>query len=127
MQIIETEVIEGNAPTEGFLVEFRGDGGEKVSVHMAQTDNGNLTRHNALQKAQVLLLQASRFGMTDAEDEDSDEEPSEAVESLRQEQQEKSDAQHGGSALQEGLEDTFPASDPVSASHTSTAAGDGKH
>jgi hypothetical protein len=127
MQIIATEVTEGLGPNEGFLVEFRGDGGEKVSVHLAQTENGNLTSHNALQKAQVLLLQASRFGMTDAEDEDLGGEPSEAVESLRQEQEEKADAQHGGSELQEGLEDTFPASDPVSASHTSTVAGDSKH
>ncbi|AOG08569.1 MULTISPECIES: hypothetical protein [Rhizobium/Agrobacterium group] len=124
MQIIETEVIEGHDTKGGFVVEFLGDGGEKVSVHMAQSENGSLNRDNALQKAQVLLVQASRFGATA---ESGNDEQSEAVESLRQEQQETADNPNSNSALQEGLEDTFPASDPVSASYTSTVASDRKH
>ena len=124
MQIIGTEVIEGHGTKGGFVVEFLGDGGEKVSVHMAQSENGSLNRDNALQKAQVLLVQASRFGATA---ESRNDEQSEAVESLRQEQQETADNPNSNSALQEGLEDTFPASDPVSASYTSTIAGDRKH
>ncbi len=124
MQIIETEVIEGHDTKGGFVVEFLGDGGEKVSVHMAQSENGSLNRDNALQKAQVLLVQASRFGATA---ESGNDEQSEAVESLRQEQQETADNPNSNSALQEGLEDTFPASDPVSASYTSTIASDRKH
>lgn len=124
MQIIGTEVIEGHDTKGGFVVEFLGDGGEKVSVHMAQSENGSLNRDNALQKAQVLLVQASRFGATA---ESGNDEQSEAVESLRQEQQETADNPNSNSALQEGLEDTFPASDPVSASYTSTIASDRKH
>jgi len=124
MQIIGTEVIEGHGTKGGFVVEFLGDGGEKVSVHMAQSENGSLNRDNALQKAQVLLVQASRFGATA---ESGNDEQSEAVESLRQEQQETADNPNSNSALQEGLEDTFPASDPVSASYTSTIAIDRKH
>lgn len=124
MQIIGTEVIEGQDTKGGFVVEFLGDGGEKVSVHMAQSENGSLNRDNALQKAQVLLVQASRFGATA---ESGNDEQSEAVESLRQEQQETADNPNSNSALQEGLEDTFPASDPVSASYTSTVASDRKH
>ena len=124
MQIIETEVIEGHDTKGGFVVEFLGDGGEKVSVHMAQSENGSLNRDNALQKAQVLLVQASRFGATA---ESGNDEQSEAVESLRQEQQETAEDPNSNSALQEGLEDTFPASDPVSASYTSTIAIDRKH
>ncbi|MDM7982035.1 MAG: hypothetical protein QUV71_16995 [Rhizobium sp.] len=124
MQIIGTEVIEGHDTKGGFVVEFLGDGGEKVSVHMAQSENGSLNRDNALQKAQVLLVQASRFGATA---ESGNDEQSEAVESLRQEQQETADNPNSNSALQEGLEDTFPASDPVSASYTSTIAIDRKH
>lgn len=124
MQIIGTEVIEGQDTKGGFVVEFLGDGGEKVSVHMAQSENGSLNRDNALQKAQVLLVQASRFGATA---ESGSDEQSEAVESLRQEQQETADNPNSNSALQEGLEDTFPASDPVSASYTSTIASDRKH
>lgn len=101
---------------------------KKVSVHMAETENGGLTRDNAVQKAQVLLLQASRFGLSDQADDDetADKEPSAAVESLRQEQQEHKVDERNGSALQEGLEDTYPASDPVSATYTSTI-GEQKH
>jgi hypothetical protein len=127
MQIIGTEIIESPEPKGGFVVEFHGDGGERVSVQMARTESGGLTRENALEKAQVLLLQVSRFGMSETTgptDGDAMEgEPSEAVESLRQEQREKT-MQRGGSALQEGLEDTYPASDPVSATYTSTVSGD---
>ncbi|MFN7124302.1 MAG: hypothetical protein ACK4M8_00345 [Allorhizobium sp.] len=121
MQIISTEVTEANGSTEGFLVEFLGDGGESVSVRLAQSESGDLSRDNALAKAQVVLLQASRFGLSEdgGDDASSDNsEPSDAVESLRQEQESR---ERGGSALQEGLEDTYPASDPVSATYTSTA------
>lgn len=128
MQIIRTEVTEANGATAGFLVEFVGDGGESVSVRLAQSEGNNLNRDNALAKAQVVLLQASRFGLAeDGGDNASPEksEPSDAVESLRQEQE---DRERGGSALQEGLEDTYPASDPVSATYTSTAGGaENKH
>lgn len=127
MQIIGTEIIESPEPKGSVVVEFHGDGGERVSVQMAQTESGGLTRENALEKAQVLLLQVSRFGMSETTgptDGDAMEgEPSEAVESLRQEQREKT-MQRGGSVLQEGLEDTYPASDPVSATYTSTVSGD---
>lgn len=121
MQIISTEVTEANGSTEGFLVEFLGDGGESVSVRLAQSESGDLSRDNALAKAKVVLLQASRFGLSEdgGDDASSDKsEPSDAVESLRQEQESR---ERGGSALQEGLEDTYPASDPVSATYTSTA------
>lgn len=127
MQIISTEVTEANGATEGFLVEFLGDGGESVSVRLAQSESGGLSRDNALAKAQVVLLQASRFGLSEDGGDDSSDasEPSDAVESLRQEQESR---ERGGSALQEGLEDTYPASDPVSATYTSTAgATDNKH
>lgn len=128
MQIISTEVTEANGATEGFLVEFLGDGGESVSVRLAQSESGGLSRDNALAKAQVVLLQASRFGLSEdaGDDASSDKsEPSDAVESLRQEQENR---ERGGSALQEGLEDTYPASDPVSATYTSTAgATENKH
>jgi len=125
MQIIGTEVTETAGTNEGFLVEFMGDGGERISVRLAQSENGGLSRDNALAKAQVVLLQAGRFGHSDATEEDADSEPSDAVESLRQEQGERG---HGDSELEEGLEDTFPASDPVSATHPSTAGtADNKH
>jgi hypothetical protein len=125
MQIIGTEVTEATGANEGFLVEFMGDGGERISVRLAQTENGALSRDNALAKAQVVLLQASRFGLSDTTEDDATSETSGAVESLRQEQGERG---RGDSELEEGLEDTFPASDPVSATHTSTAGvSENKH
>jgi hypothetical protein len=125
MQIIGTEISEAQGANEGFLVEFLGDGGERVSVRLAQSENGGLSRENALAKAQVVLLQASRFGHAEEGGEDATSEPSDAVESLRQEQGERG---RGDSELEEGLEDTFPASDPVSATHTSTAGvSENKH
>lgn len=128
MQIVGTKVHEPTGSDSAFTVEFEGDGGERVSVVMAQTESGVLTRENALQKAQVILLQAGNFGLS-SETVDSpdgalpaDEQPSDAVESLLQEQE----SRRSGSNLQEGLEDTFPASDPVSSTYTSTAAHDQK-
>ncbi|NBB49360.1 hypothetical protein GVN24_13835 [Rhizobium sp. CRIBSB] len=128
MQIIGTDIIAHHGSNGGFTVEFRGDGEERVSVRMAATENGDLSRDNALDKAQVILLQAARFGVSEIGDteiaENLPREPSAAVESLRLEKQDKRTMQRGGTALQEGLEDTYPASDPVSATYTSTASGD---
>ncbi len=96
-------------------------------MRLNQTEDGDLSRDNALAKAQVMLLQAGRFGHAQGDSDEvskGDAEPSDAVESLRQEQENRS---KGGSALQEGLEDTYPASDPVSATYTSTAGGSKKN
>jgi hypothetical protein len=129
MQIIETQVREGNGVKPGFTVDFIGDGDERISVEMAQTASNQLTRENAVQKAQVILLQAGTFGATGknsqpTQEHDGSAESSDAVKSLNQE---KKDGNRSGTALQEGLEDSFPASDPVSATYTSTAATEQKH
>lgn len=129
MQIIETQVREGNGLKAGFTVDFIGDGNERISVEMAQTETNALTRDNAVQKARVILLQAGSFNPTEtgAEgkgDRDGSSEASDAVKSLKQE---RKDDNRDGSALEEGLEDSFPASDPVSATYTSTAAVEKNH
>lgn len=123
MQIVATKVHEPTAVDPSFTVEFEGDGGERVSVVMAQSASGSLTRENALEKAQVILLQAGNFGSVSegGPDKDPAAEPSAAVESLIQEREEGEEKE---SELQEGLEDTFPASDPVSTTYTSTATRD---
>lgn len=129
MQIIETQVREGNGLKAGVTVDFIGDGNERISVEMAQTETNALTRDNAVQKARVILLQAGSFNPieTGAEgegDRDGSSEASDAVKSLKQE---RKDDNRDGSALEEGLEDSFPASDPVSATYTSTAAVEKNH
>ena len=127
MQIVATKVHEPTAIGSSFTVEFEGDGGERVSVTMEQSASGGLTRDNALEKAQVILLQAGNFGSAaesapdSQKDLDPDANPSAAVESLIQEREQRTEK---GSELEEGLEDTFPASDPVSTTYTSTAARD---
>lgn len=129
MQIIETQVREGNGVKAGFTVDFIGDGNERISVEMAQTENNALTRDNAVQKARVILLQAGSFNPTqnDAGDKGDPEVSSEASDAVKSLKQERKDDNRSGSALEEGLEDSFPASDPVSATYTSTAAVEQKH
>lgn len=123
MQIIDTQIHEDMGGVPGFTVEFVGDGGEVVSVRMKQGQSGELSRDNALEKARALLVQVGSFdgntakGHERAPSEDGDETVSDAVLSARRAQ----DESELESQVDEGLIDTFPASDPVSATYSSTA------
>ncbi|QLF68230.1 hypothetical protein FE840_000925 [Peteryoungia desertarenae] len=124
MQLIGTKVLNGNHEKEGrgkgVTVVFSGDGGETVTVEMAETEDSSLTQENAVQKARVVLLQLAAFDLSEASgnERNAGDDVSPAVQSVRQERADKN--QRGGSALEEGIEDSFPASDPVSAAYTST-------
>ena len=123
MQIIDTQVHEDMGGVPGITVEFVGDGGEVVSVRMKQGESGELNRENALEKARALLVQVGSFDakpMTERErssTQQGDETVSDAVLSARRAQ----DEAELDSQVDEGLIDTFPASDPVSATYSSTA------
>lgn len=123
MQIIDTQIHEDMGGVPGFTVEFVGDGGEVVSVRMKQGQSGELSRDNALEKARALLVQVGSFdghpskGHERAASQDGDETVSDAVLSARRAQ----DESELESQVDEGLIDTFPASDPVSATYSSTA------
>lgn len=115
MQIIDTQIHEDMGGVPGFTVEFVGDGGEVVSVRMKQGQSGELSRDNALEKARALLVQVGSFdgntakGHERAPPQHGDETVSDAVLSARRAQDEAElEAQ-----VDEGLIDTFPASDPV--------------
>lgn len=123
MQIISTEVSPSSKPGDMTQVEFRGDGGERIVVSMKSSDQ-DLGTEDTLSKAQVMLLQAANFGAKVEGETGTPDSPTDAVESLRQEQSER---EKQPSDLEEGLEDTFPASDPVSSTHTSTTATDRAH
>lgn len=123
MQIISTEVSPSSKPGDMTQVEFRGDGGERIVVSMKPSDE-HVSAEETLAKAQVMLMQAANFGASAEADSETSSEPSDAVESLRQEQSEK---KKQPTELQEGLEDTFPASDPVSSTYTSTAGTERTH
>lgn len=122
MQIIDTQIHEDMGGVPGFTVEFVGDGGEVVSVRMKQGQSGELSRDNALEKARALLVQVGSFDGNPAKGHErapqgGDETVSDAVLSARRAQDESElEAQ-----VDEGLIDTFPASDPVSATYSSTA------
>ncbi len=130
MQVISTQVHEEAGRRPGFTVEFVGDGGEVISVHMKQTASGGIDRHNALEKARALLLQVGSFAGADSKERGGcdplgPEETgiSDAVLSARRAQ----DSEELEDQLEEGLEDSFPASDPVSATYSSTPGRAGRH
>ncbi|CAN7701491.1 hypothetical protein LJR098_002510 [Rhizobium sp. LjRoot98] len=142
MEIVGKKVHEENS---GVTVEFVGEGGDVVSVHMKNDENGNLNRLNAEEKAKAVMVQIATFD-TDLEEAseasaESNEQPSQsahtasvpatyaenpetspAVLSLRSARA----AQDTGTLeehLDEGLESSFPASDPVSATVSSIPSG----
>lgn len=130
MQVISTQIHEDAGRKPGFTVEFVCDGGEVVSVHMKQTDTNGINRHNALEKARAFLIEVGSFVGTDDRSGatrdrlDRDETGlSDAVLSARRSQ----DAEELETQLEEGLEDSFPASDPVSATYSSTPGRTGRH
>jgi hypothetical protein len=101
-------------------VEFVGEGGDVVSVHIKHTEDDTLTKSNAEDRAKVMLLQIAAFEHPDAKLSNpadmgvaADGAVSPAVQSLEQEQDLQRKA-GGQDELDAGLEDTFPASDPVS-------------
>lgn len=128
MQIIDTQVHEDMGGVPGFTVEFVGDGGEVVSVRMKQGQSGELSRDNALEKARALLVQVGSFDADPVKEnartpsQEGDDTVSDAVLSARRAQDEAELDQQ----VDKGLIDTFPASDPVSATYSSTA-GDNRH
>ena len=127
MQIIDTQVHEDMGGVPGFTVEFVGDGGEVVSVRMKQGQSGELSRDNALEKARALLVQVGSFDAAPVKEkastpsQEGSDTVSDAVLSARRAQDEAELDQQ----VDEGLIDTFPASDPVSATYSSTAGANG--
>lgn len=122
MRIVETQVHQDVGGVPGYTVEFVGDGGEVVSVRMKRSEGGKLNRDNALDKARILLLQVGSLHGGASNDRaakgarSGDGWVSDAVLSARRAQ----DEAELDSQVDEGLIDTFPASDPVSATYSST-------
>ena len=119
MQIIGTQVHEEMGGKQGYTVEFVGDGGEVVSVQLRPGASSDLNRMNAVEKAKVLLLHAANY---EGEEGGSQDAMNEDLSARRAHDQAELEEQ-----LEEGLEDTFPASDPVSAVQTTTAGTDRRH
>lgn len=119
MQNVETQVHPEQAGKLGFTVEFVGETGDIVSVFMKQDGESNLNRLNAVDKARSLMTE---IGAMDenvlASAECSDEECATHLRSARA----VGDTAVMEEQLDEGLEGSFPASDPVSIT-VSTVSG----
>lgn len=124
MQVIGTQV--HPQPSSGIVtVEFVGEGGDVISVQMHKSRDDDLTRLNAIQKAKAMMLQVATQVSDDSAHDAPRENPSgesPAVLSLK-----SARAAHDKTTLEEeleeGLEGTFPASDPVSATVSSIPSG----
>lgn len=126
MQVIGTQVHQQPGMV---TVEFVGEGGDVISVQMRKGVGGDLNRLNAIEKAKAMMLQVATFkqdadtGSADStQSSTTSEGVSPAVASLR-----SARSAHDRATLEEeldeGLEDTFPASDPVSATVSSIPSG----
>lgn len=124
MQVIGTQVHQ----QPGIVtVEFVGEGGDVISVQMRKGRDDDLNRQNAIGKAKAMMLQVASFEQGESTDEGPREAPapggeSPAVQSLRSARS-THDLATLEEELEEGLESTFPASDPVSATVSSIPGG----
>lgn len=114
MQLVGTQVIPAYGGKGGFTVEFVGDGGEVVSVQIRNDRGQQLNRLNAVEKAREVM---SRFATAPIRESDS-EQPA-ALGNARS----RGDEEAMEEQLDEGLEGTFPASDPVSITNTAIPKG----
>ncbi|APO76060.1 hypothetical protein AM571_CH03266 [Rhizobium etli 8C-3] len=107
MQVVGTQVMPVGGGKAGFVVEFVGDGGEVVSVQLKNDAERSLNRQNAIEKAKELLSQIA-----------SSKNPEGETMNVRLSARASHDRSTLEEQLDEGLEDTFPASDPVSVTGT---------
>lgn len=120
MQIIGTQVLPEAGGKKGYTVEFVGERGDIVSVSLRS--DGDVSRANALAKAKAFLKQ-----IVENDDLPEDEDQANAGNgpdlSVRMTARRRRDEAEIEEQLDEGLEETFPASDPVSITTTAIPRG----
>ncbi|MCK3778882.1 hypothetical protein MZK49_19425 [Ensifer sesbaniae] len=122
MRVVGIQVSPERAGRTGFSVEFVGDGGEVVTVMCPQDSAGSLNRLNAVAKAKEILKTAL----------DADEAlqaagaPTGSLRGPLLNARHAHDRDAMEEQLDEGLEDTFPASDPVSIATSTIAKGNSR-
>ena len=116
MQVVGTQVIPVHGGKGGFTVEFVGDGGEVVSVKIENDAGRSLNRLNAVEKAQELMGQFAAANIGEG-----GEMP------VRPSARTSGDQDAMEEQLDQGLEDTFPASDPVSVTSPAASGRSAKH
>lgn len=119
MRIVGLQVTAERAGRSGFTVEFIGDGDEVVTVMCPQDKAGSLNRLNAIAKAKDILHAAIAADETVAAAGDQAGVRRGTLPNARR----AHDRDAMEEQLDEGLEDTFPASDPVSIASSTIAKG----
>lgn len=119
MRIVGLQVTAERADRSGFTVEFIGDGDEVVTVMCPQDKAGSLNRLNAIAKAKEILHAAIAADETVAAAGDQAGVRRGTLPNARR----AHDRDAMEEQLDEGLEDTFPASDPVSIASSTIAKG----
>lgn len=119
MRIVGLQVTAERADRSGFTVEFIGDGDEVVTVMCPQDKAGSLNRLNAIAKAKEILHAAIAADETVADAGDQAGVRRGTLPNARR----AHDRDAMEEQLDEGLEDTFPASDPVSIASSTIAKG----
>lgn len=103
-------------------VEWVAEGGDVISVRL-QSSTDNLSVDDAVTKAKALMVQVATFGEVENDDADEvDATGSPAVQSLRSARSAK-DTGTLEERFVEGLKNSFPASDPPSATGSTIPAG----
>lgn len=118
MHLVGTQVIPEQGGRSGFTVEFVGEGGEIVSVSMRNDASRSLNRLNAVEQAKAVMLELAR---SDTDTPGSGADTEEKMKAARTARAAKDTAEMERQ-LDEGLEDTFPASDPVSVTGSTIAS-----
>ena len=129
MQVIGTQVIPDQGGKLGFTVEFVGEGGEVVSVQMRNDDAKTLNRMNAVDKAKAIMVQLASFDTENVSIKEPYDAQNSKFDGKEADLPGQSSARAAGDAatmeeqLDQGLEDSFPASDPISVTSSGISSG----
>lgn len=125
MQVVGIQVSAERAGKAGFTVEFVGADGEVVTVTCPQDAESSLNRLNAVAKAKAILAATLEADETALEVTDQPR-PGAAARGPLPNARTAHDKGTMEEQLDEGLEDTFPASDPVSIASSAIAKGNSR-
>lgn len=119
MHVVGTQVIAEQGGRAGFTVEFVGEEGEIVSVLMRNETAPRLTRLDAFKRAKAIFAELAELDINIFADESFASDQSRWRRSARN----TKDGDELEKQLDEGLEDSFPASDPVSITVSTVPTG----
>ena len=120
MQVVGMQVVAEQGGKMGYTVEFVGKGGDVVSVLVKNDREQSVNRMNAVSKAQELMSDLAGQSIDLSDFEGAGGTPSDSL-NAQKSARAAGDAATMEEQLEQGLEDSFPASDPVSVTQSSIA------